>query len=95
MIVYSTSTCTGTPMGLMTYLSDFTTTVVATGAVTKNVVAGSNVRVGVWYSTSKFVSNLDATVPYTIQNYYGSQAGCTSGNPTALGWTQYQFPAFG
>jgi hypothetical protein len=49
----------------------------------------------VWYSTSKFVSNLDATVPYTASNYYGSQAGCTSGNPTALGWTQYKFPAFG
>jgi len=94
-VYYSTATCTGSPMGVVTYLSDFTTTVVATGAVTKNVVAGSNVRTGVWYSTSKFVSNLDATVPYTASNYYGSQAGCTSGNPTALGWTQYKFPAFG
>jgi hypothetical protein len=97
-LYYSTPTCTGSPIGIYTYLSDSTTTVVATGATPTgviNVVAGSNVNTGIWVASSSYVTGLPASVPYLTQNYYASPAGCTASSSAALTWTQYQFPGFG
>jgi hypothetical protein len=94
---YGTTTCTGIPE-IRTFLSSSTTTVVATGATPAgvlNVVAGSNVNTGAWVAASTYVTGLPATTPYTIQNYYASQAGCTSSQASALVRSTYQFPAFG
>jgi hypothetical protein len=62
---------------------------------TRNVAAGSNVRTGIWYTSSSYVMGLPATTPYITMNYYASQAGCTSSLTSALVRTNYQFPAFG
>ena len=93
-LYYSTTACTGNPIGIYTYLSDRSSTVIATGVNTKIVVAGSNVNTGIWVASASFVSGL-TTVPYQTSNYYASQAGCTSSTKTTLTWTQYKFPGFG
>ena len=98
MTYYGTNTCTGSPIAIYTALSSSTTTAVATGATPTgvvNVAAGSNVNSGIWYASSSYVTGLPATTPYTIQNFYASQAGCTSSQASALVRSTYQFPAFG
>ena len=98
MLGYRTTTCTGSPLRISTFLSSSTTTVVATGATPTgvvNVAAGSNVQTGIWYTLSSYVTGLPATTPYITTNYYASQAGCTSSQSSALVRMNYQFPAFG
>jgi len=93
-LYYSTTACTGAPIGIYTYLSSMSMT--PTGGAQKVIAAaGSNVNTGIWVASASFVSGLAATVPFTAQNFYSSQAGCTSSTATTRTWTQYQFPAYG